>query len=754
MILRLKLLIWFLLFFVFAVSVNAQEIVEISVEGNKKVDDFYVKEISNLNIGDTLDREKFREAIKLLYARGQFDNVEIDAEEREEGVAIRITVQERPVIRSIEIEGTDRISKVDIWKEIDLSTGQYLDPARLEEDKRDILQLYEEDGYMLADVEVETQEFEDVGEVALNFNIHEGEKVKIEKIRFQGNKSFSDKKLRKQMEDTHESHWWNTAHFNQEKFQADLDRVIDFYMEEGYINAEIVDYELQYDDEKKNMFIYITVEEGKEFTVGRIEFEGNDVFTTLELADQLKFEEKSVYNQKKINETLENLYSMYAEDGYIFCNIYPDLEIEETTVNLTYRINEGEQAIVNEIIIQGNTKTYEKVIRRQISIFPGDVFRRSKIMRSQRDIMHLGYFDETAFNFDIQPAGTGDENEIDLIFDLAEKRTGNISLGAGYSSQDKLTGFLELSENNLFGRGQRVNVRWQFGKTRQDYEIGFTEPWLFNTPTLAGADIFHTTRDMGYYDKQNSGLSLRIGRPIPWLDYSRAYLSYTLEDIDIDLDSGYEPTSTYLQNWDGPQRTSSLRLNFSRDSSNDLYCPDAGSETSLSLEYAGGDLLRGDIKYQKYIAESTWYFPGFWKFALSMGVRAGYVNGLNSPNEVPIYERFELGGMIYNRLRGYDDYSVIPEGNSYREGGRSMVILTSEYKFPVVENQVFLLGFVEAGNTWNSLGETDLSDLKRSAGFGIRVITPLGPLGFDYAYGFDRGAEGKWEPHFVFGSFF
>ncbi|RMH71518.1 MAG: outer membrane protein assembly factor BamA [Gemmatimonadetes bacterium] len=744
----------------------ADPIASLEVKGNTNVDELYILTISGLKVGEEFRLEAIQDAIRKLYERGQFNDIQVDQELDLDGVHLTITVEEHPLLGDVTLKGNKKIGNGDIYSKFTLLKGQPLSPLELHNSRRNILELYKEKGYLLAKVDYEMGEPDEQGRTPLTINITEGKKVKIETIQFEGNLAFSDKKLRKQFEDTKETRWYQSHYLDETQLESDLERLVDFYRRMGYINARVVGHTIGYDEDLAHMTITVTVEEGERFYFGEVDWDGNELFTKSQLQMVTQYKTGEIFDQKRFEETIQKYYEIYSDKGHIFASIIPDERVEGRVIHVTYRIDEGEPARVRNVVITGNTKTYEKVIRREINILPGEIFDRSKVIRSQRDILYLNFFDETQFQFDLQPVNTvgpgGGESEVDLFFGVAEKRTGTISAGAGYSSQDRVTGFLELAENNLFGRSQRLNLRWQFGRTRQDVEFGFTEPWLWDTPTSAGFDIFRTLRDYGDYDRITTGFALRAGRPFPWLDYSSIYGQFRLEDVEIDVEEGYTPpeTGTNLFDYEGKRRSNSFRLTLSRDSRNDTYQPSRGSRTSLTAEYAGGP-LGGDVKYQKYLFNTGWYSELPWKWSLGIDGKFGYINGLKSADEVPVYERFELGGVLGNRLRGYPDYSLVPEGNEYREGGRVMSIFSAETRYTVAPSQLYLVGFAEAGYTWNDLVDVDFGTLKRSLGFGIRIITPMGPLGFDYAYGLDDywdgiryQSGGKWEPHFIFGTAF
>ena len=390
------------------------------------------------------------------------------------------------------------------------------------------------------------------------------------------------------------------------------------------------------------------------------------------------------------------------------------------------------------------------------------------MIRSQREVFQLGFFNDISLDSRTADRETGD---IDLVIDVEERQTGTASLGAGINSQAGLTGFLQLSQNNFLGNGQVVSLRGEFGRFRQ-YDFSFTEPWLFNTPTSAGFDIFDARRRYTEYEEERTGGTIRLGRPFPWLDYTRMSWRYSNARYIIDAEPGFEnqigdaiidpdtglqvrdpDTGEPLRTGLTESRVSSTTVAFLRNSVDSPFFPTRGSATRLTGE-VGGTFLRGDEHYGLLEMSTQSYFPTIGKFVLSLGGRAGFLHGLDGADDVPFWKRFRLGGISSYGLRGYDDYDVVPNVSEPSVGGRSMLIMSAELRYPVFQ-AVQALAFFDAGNTWVAPGETNLTNLKKGAGLGVRIDVPMvGQLGFDYGYGFDRtereGGPG-WEFHFQIG---
>ncbi len=741
----------FLMVFISPVFSGAETISEIKISGNKKISNQVLISALGSDVGDEFSNDKIQKGIKNLYSIGLFSQINVSRDDTADGLVLTLNVTERMVLDSIKLSGSKKIKEKDLRKKLTLRIGQPFSPSKEAQSIRQMKALYQEKGYFLAQIETIRDTLENAT-IALEMKIKEGKKVTVKEITFSGNKEISDKQLRKKSNmGTKEDRWYRSGEFKQETFDEDLENIVHYYRKKGYIDAKILGYDISYDDLNTVMFIDIDVEEGTQYHVGLINWDGEDLFTRKQLDRTLKYDEGEVYNQEKMDKTLENLYTLYTEEGYIYANIVPDRYTEGNRVDITYRIVENDPAYVHKVDIAGNYRTKEKVIRRELSIRPGDMFRRSSLVRSQRNIFNLGFFEDVQ----LQSERANDDGDINLTFDVKEKSTGQVSMGAGYSSQDAMTGFLELRQPNMFGRGQTVNLRWEFGKRRQNIEFGVTEPWFMDTPTTAGFDVFHTNQNRigDYYEIKRTGGALRLGRPIPGFDYGRAYWQYRLESRDLQIDENKRDLfSSYFRNQEGQRLQSSMTFTIVRDSRDNIFHPNMGSRTSLRAEFAGS-YLGGEIDFQKYEVESSWYFTMFKPFVLMVKTEAGVVAGYSEDATVPLDERFYPGGTSFDGLvRGYKDRSLSPVENGEYIGGRSKLLFNVENQFMMVE-QIYGLMFFDAGNSWNNIIESRPTDLKRSVGLGIRIETPVGPIGFDYGYGFDKETPG-WEPHFQFGTMF
>lgn len=740
------------------------KVLGLTVEGNVTADSSIIVMNSGLTVGREITGDDLQLALKQLWSLNIFSDIQIILDQKiGENVYLTIKVKEYPRLDRIELKGNKKLKKKEIDELIDFYKGQVMSDWEIAKARKKLKAKYKEKGYFLADIKTETYESSD-GKVILRFNMKEGHKVQVEKIIFHGNEHFSDGKLRKQMKEIKEDRWWRGADFDKEKYAEDLDKVAEFLKNEGYRDAEILGDSIYYDDERKDMFIEITVSEGEQYTFGKISWEGNTIFSIKELESKLGFEEGDTYNHKKLMEAWsDRLGGLYYDNGYIYATIQPkEIPVGENIVDLHFMIIEGEPVKVDKVHIAGNTKTIEKVIRRELLIRPGDVFSREAVQRSQRQVWVLNYFSDVK----VDPVPVG-QDKIDLKFTVDEKSTDTAHMSAGWSERDKMIGNLGVAMNNLFGYGQRLSFDWNFGRYYRSFQIGFTEPWLFDTPTLGGFTFYDIKRENSYYQpfkEVSRGGSLRIGRRFRWPDiYWRGDWIYRLDQTSYsDFDDWYVEQYPFgIAAMDWPLTVSSITQIIQRNSFDMPEFPTRGSEFSLSTELAGR-MLGGNSEYFKVTLENNWFFPIYWKFVLYLHAQAGYLTGLTSNSTISPNEYFFMGGDGLTRsipLRGYDD----PWAGSWavERGGRIMLKYSAEFRVQIIPNPtMYALLFADAGETWNNLDATDPVNLRRSVGIGARVFMPMiGIIGFDYAYGFDRidsygNKYGKWTPHFVFGKGF
>lgn len=741
------LLIFFLFFSLLGLlltsqAIGAQEKVvgAIEVKGNETVSSFSILSQIETKVGTPFSQAKIREDLKRIYALGRFSNVQVETEDLEKNqIKVIFVVTEKLTIAEFIIEGNKELRTKRILDLISSRQGEVLNEQVVHEDVKKIKNRYQELGYHYA--EVTPQITERNGKRVVTFKIKEGYRVRIKKIEFVGNQSFSSRRLKKLMK-TREKKFFNKGFFNKKDFEEDLNKLVSFYNDQGFLDAEIVSSELSLDEKKKFLHIVVTFKEGALYHLGNLEITGNKLFTSDYIRQYLQMRPGMVYSEMNLREDISAVLKLYAQEGYIFARVWPEIQrTQEALVNLKYQIKEGELAYIEEILIEGNTKTKDIVIRRELKVKSGEIFDSRKIERSREKLYNLGFF--KSVEVDTLP-GTA-PNKRHLIFRVEEEKTGSFSLGAGYSSVDRGIGFVELEQRNfdLFnfprftGDGQDIKLRAEFGTRREDYRLSFTEPWIFDWPLSFGFDIYKRSWVREDYDEERTGGDIRLGKALA--EDLNVYLTYRNEIVKIeDIETG---ASTDIWDEEGSNVLSSLNLALVRDTRDNIFDPSRGSRNLISGEYAGG-FLHGDKDFIKYNLDSRWFFTPKDKVVLDLHFRAGTVESFDDTVKVPIYERFYAGGG--ESIRGYKERKVGPKDiNGNPIGGRLLTVGNIELTFPVIQDEEkkrsIIKGaiFCDSGYVWAEPGDFDTADLHTGVGLGVRIATPIGPVRLDYGYPLD-----------------
>ena len=721
---------------------------EIQVEGNSYVSDSLIIRSFGGSRGFDLPPMAVSQGVLNLFNLGYFSEVEVLADTLEDNVNLLIRVSENHILSDYSFENPGELDVGDARDTLRLLPGQTVSGMDVERARQVILGLYQEEHRHLAEVDIRWEAPDQGGRSELVFVCRQGPDVRVGEIVFEGNEAFSDDDLRGEM-GTHEDTFWRSGRLRESELREDRTKIEDYYGRRGYPYARITGIQREIMEDGRHLRLTISVQEGKRYLFGQLGFAGNQHVPDSLLQRTLEVETGDEFDSEKLQKTMENIYQVLQDRGYFYAQVNPAVEpVNDSTLAMEFQIEEGERAHIRRVDIVGNTRTHDNVIRRELKIYPGDLFTRTSLMRSIRNAYYLNYFNNVIPDFRMIEGSS----DIDLIVEVEEKTTGRAGIGAGYSGNEGLNGYLELGESNLFGRGQSIGINYTFSKTRHDVQLSFTEPWFRDTPLTLGGEVFHTTTDYDKYDRRRTGGAVTVGRPVPWVDFLSVSTRYMLEKVNV-YNITSDSTSFYydLRDYDWPRWTSSMRFTVLRDSRDRKVFPGEGSRNSLSAEFAGG-ALGGNIGFQKYLLDSAWHMPAFWKFFLTLRLRAGTIASL-AGREPPAYELFELGGTGFYGVRGYDDNSIGAVSGFETVGGRSMMILSAEYRFRVID-QLQLSLFADAGDAWNSWSDTEFWDMNRGAGMGIRVEVPmLGVIGLDYAYGFD-GPDRGWRPHFQIGTEF
>ena len=752
----------------------------VTVVGNAFTDSTRILRTFEVRAGQTFSGDAVRRGVRKLMALQLFADVKPRQVVHPEDNSIDLVVEvvERPRIAQISFEGMVKRENSDLEKKLYLKVGETYSLTATANQVDTLKQYYRDEGFSRARITTKADTLEGRNEVHLRFVVDEGEKVRVRAIVFEGRSAgVPEKRLRKAMK-TKAKGFLGGGDIKDETFAEDREKLEDWYHDHGYRDMSVTDFQLEPGPLPRDLTLRVRIEEGRRYQQGAVTWSGNQVVPTDVLQRQWPKKGGTLYSKGRTQRAMQGAYSEYMERGYLYgLNLEPaETVVQDSIVDLMVSVVEGAPSHVHRISITGNKGTREKVIRREINIREGDLFRRSALVRSQGDVMRLGIFTEVIPDF--TPA---ESTDVDLVFKVAEKQVGTASAGAGYTNDAGLTGFLELSHNNVLGNGQQLSLHLERGGRRQDYQLSFTEPWFHDSPTLLGFSAYNTFRDLVEYDQRRRGASVRIGRPLPWPDYSRGSLSYTFEGIkfsSLDLRTVSQLNGVKI---DEEQLTSTFETNFLRNSTDNPFYPKKGTRLSANEEFTGGP-FGGELHYHRHRYEGRVYLPSVNKHLTTlMKLRLGTVNIFPwKGGIVPDYARFRLGGgNTPDPLRGYDDYNVVPGkfnrviiDSVYADknradgldsltatprrvrypGGRYMAVFTFEQQFPIAHPLHGLL-FFDAGNSWDLRNEIRPFDLKVGAGIGFRMEIPLlGNIGFDYGYGFHRDDRPRWVGHFMLGN--
>jgi len=722
---------------------------EVLVKGNKNSSVDIILSVVKTKAGDLLSPALLNQDLKAIYALGTFKDVSIDEEKVGGESRVTFLVQEKSQIKEVKWAGNKEFKDKDLLDAVRMGIGQAFDANVLQKTADSLKQFYLDKGYNKVKVLAEHQLYPEENKVSVRFQIEEGLRMYIKKITVKGVRIFTENNIKGQME-SKESGFLESGIYKQDVFKEDLNKIINFYRNEGFIKARILSHDVTMNQEDKNIFIVITIEEGAQFKLGKISVKDNLLYTAEELLERMDSKEGKIYSEKKFEQDINGLRVFYADKGYIYAQIAPLQEFDDELhlVHVVLLVKENHAAYVEYIKIEGNTRTKEKVIRREFVIHEGDVFDSSKIQRTREKIYNLGFFEEV--NIDTE-AGSEKGKEA-LVFIVKERLTGTLSLGAGYSSVDGLLGFLTISENNLFGIAQRISLNTQFGQHRLDFQLSFLEPWLFDTQYSLGVDLYNTRSQLSnyYYNEERVGGAIKLGRR--WSDVFSSGFTYRYENVNI---SNVAVQATNVK--EGNNAVSRILISNTYDTRDNIFDANRGMYGTVSNELAGGP-LGGDNHFTKHVIDVSKFFPTLWGQALGLHARLGYGTGYGATADLPIFERFFMGGT--DTVRGYNERSLgVKNAQGVPLGGTVMALLNAEYKFPLIPNILKFILFYDSGATWLDVPSLFRESLPwpDSLGTGIRVTIPgmVIVIRLDYGWGLRDPLQvpgGKF--HFNIGSLF
>jgi outer membrane protein insertion porin family len=747
---------------------EGEKIDKVLVKGNRRIETGAILNVVKLKAGEELDTDKVDSDIHAIYNLGHFQDVRVETVKGEKGAILTYIVVEKPIVREVKIEGNKQIKDDKIREAIELKPTTVFSPKELAKSVKKVKKLYADEGYYLAEVDTTTIKRSET-DVKVVFKIAEGKKIYIKDIRFEGNRAFTNRKLKKAMETSEK--WflsWITGAgtYKEDVLKNDANLIAELYFNNGYANVKVGEPRVELAADRKGLIVTIGITEGDQFRTGSIGYKGDLLESEGELAKKVKLKTGEIFDRSLLRADVFTLTDVYADKGYAFANVAPlsKMNNEKKTIDITYEFEKGEKVYIDRINIAGNTKSRDKVVRRELKLAEGDLYGATPLKKSKQGLMNTGFFEEA----NISTVRGSADNKLNMNVDVKEKSTGQFSIGAGYSSLDGVLGQGSVQQSNYLGLGLKANASVSFGTKTQFYNLGLTDPYFMDTKWTVGADLYRTQRDYIDYTRRATGGDIKAG-------YTLSDTLSTLWLYKYEVKKIFDESQALLINVQknlipAPETdatTSSITASITRNTTDYHLDPTRGMINNLSLEFAG---LGGTNRFIRYMGDTRVFYPAFWGTVFSLNASLGYIQSLG--RVVPIDEKFYLGGI--NTIRGYAGRTVCPVvsntsfiqningvGGFYTTnafiGGDTEAYVNMEYVFPILKD-AGLKGvlFLDAGNANNGL-DNIFSRIQASYGFGVRWLSPMGPLRIEYGIpynprsGIDKSG-GKIE--FSMGSFF
>lgn len=735
------------------ITSSASKIHDVRVEGNERIEGRTIVSYLGLNAGNSFSQDEIDMGLKNLFATGFFADVKL----MRSGDTLIVRVVENPVINQVAFEGNERIETKDLEKELELKPRSVYSREKVQSDVKRVLDIYRKSGRYSATVQPKVIR-RDQNRVDLVYEISEGNTATVEKITFVGNKAFSASALKEAIR-TEESRWYrffsDSDKYDADRLQFDQELLRRFYTSEGYADFQVKSAHAELSPAKDAFYLTFVVEEGEPYTFGDIKVES-------ELKDKvqpdftglIESESGKTYDASKVQSTVDAMTKELGNLGYAFVDIQPKLERDrdKKLANIIYLIKPGPRVYVERINITGNVRTLDEVVRREFRLSEGDPYNNAKLQRTEERLNNLGFFEKVEIK---NEQGSAPDKTV-VNVDVKEKSTGEVNIGAGYSTTDGVLGEFGIKESNLLGRGQELKTRLTFAARRKQAELGFTEPYFLDRDIAAGFDIYRTRRDFlreSSYNMDVKGVNLRTGYSLQ--EHLQHGLTYALRQTDV---NDVKPeASLYIKQQEGSTVNSSIGQSLTYDDRDSKFNPTRGFVARIDQEVAG---LGGDAKYLKHDVKVGYYYPIAPKWVANVQATGGYVFGLGS-EDVRINDRFFIGG---DDFRGFRTAGIGPRDQATKDalGGNAYYTGTAELHFPLgLPEEVGLSGavFSDIGSLWDvdnsGAGILDSNALRASAGVGVLWTSPFGPIRVDIAHALAKQDEDETENfRFSFGTRF
>ncbi len=711
----------------------------IEIKNNRVISSETILSKIKTKVGDAFSQVVVNEDLKRLYATDYFTDVSIDGESYEDGMKLTISVEEKSIIGDIVFKGNKAFTVQKLKQSMKSKPDEMLNMSLLAQDIAEIKSMYIKKGYPTVDIKYELDVDKSLNKTKITIAIEEKTKVRVTKITVTGNEHLKTPKIIKVL-GTKPAWLFNPGVFKEDVLEEDVEKIKALYDDMGYLDVEVTP-KLDYSPSGTEMYVAFEVKEGKQYLVGNIDVNGNLILKEKEVKSKIKMKSSRPFSRRELRDDMLSIRDLYYQYGYMDAVVDVDQNVNASTGNMDimYTVDPKEVIYVGKIYIRGNVKTREVIVRRELRIFPGDKFNGTKIKRSKERLYNLGLFED--ISFDTEPTQVPQSHN--LIVNVKETKTGEFSFGGGYSSIDQFLGFVEVGQKNFdllnfptfTGGGQNLIVRAEIGMVRQDYNISWTDPWIFGWPYLFGVDMYRTSHtrqlDVGWaYDETRTGFDLRAGKELT--EFLRADAKYRLEEVKIGSVPDY--ASYDFKKEEGSNLISAVSGQLTQDTRDNIYNPGRGYILNGSIEDAGG-VFGGDKNFVKGTATAAFYHTFFQRFVLELKGRAGWATAYGGSDDVPIYERFYAGGA--NTIRGYKERKVGPRdlGSDEPIGGNALLLGNAEVTFPIYEKILKGAIFYDVGNVWAKTEDFMVGGgYKSGVGVGVRVNTPVGPFRLDYGY--------------------
>ncbi len=724
---------------------------QVRITGNHRVEEEAIRVQLHTHAGGAYDPATVDEDIRNVYRMGFFSDVQAEVSQENGAWVLTYHVVERPEIKEVHLEGNKKIDREDLDNALKIRPNTILDPTKIRRGIAEAQKLYEKKGYLDAKITYTTKSVAD-NEVVVTLHVDEGKVVRIKHLVFEGAEHIPASTLRKVMQTKEE--WFlsfitNAGVLDREVLKTDIERLTAYYYDHGYIDVRIDEPVIERKED--GLYVTIKIDEGKQFKAGKVDLAGDLLPDDDALRKQLTLKEGAIFRTSELRADINKITEFYGDRGYAFVNVTPDTQIEagKQEVNVLYKISKGPLVTVGKIEITGNTKTRDKVIRREVKVQEQQLFSGSKLRKSQENLRRLGFFEDV--NLTTRKAGS--EDHLDLLVNVKEGSTGTFSAGAGVASGESFLFNVRLQEINLFGRGQRLVLNADLGSIRRQFQVSFTEPYLFDSQMSLGVDLFNWELIFDEFTRGGTGGGIRTLYPLTALGWDKLW-GFSLEDTRLGLEYRAEEATIKdvsftaaqtIKNEEGSSLTSSLTPRIFRDTRNHPFDPTGGSLQDFSIEFAG---LGGQSKFVKVESRLRWYLP-FYKssplgtLVFAPGVTFGYGLGYGGTSGLPLFERYFPGGI--NSVRGFLVRSLGPRDNVFNSrgqlvrrdvvGGSQELVFNNDLIFPIIES-LGLKGvlFFDAGNAFRSSQGIAWSDMRMSVGTGVRWLSPIGPLRIEVGF--------------------